>query len=150
MLGKMREQLGPEDRLLIGTDLVKDRDRLEAAYNDSAGVTAEFNRNVLNVINANLDGDLDPERFEHQAIYDERRQWIEMRLCANETHEAHIAAVDLDVAFEEGEHIRTEISCKFTEDRLEREYARAGLELLDVYTDSDRLFALSLAGPNGS
>lgn len=150
MLGKMREQLGPDDRLLIGTDLVKDRDRLEAAYNDSAGVTAEFNRNVLNVINANLDADLDPDRFEHRAIYDERREWIEMRLCATDVHEARIGALDLDVAFEEGEHIRTEISCKFTEDRLEREYERAGLELLDVYTDSERLFALSLAGPNGA
>jgi L-histidine Nalpha-methyltransferase len=150
MLAKMREQLGPEDRLLIGTDLVKDRERLEAAYNDTAGVTAEFNRNVLNVINANLDADLDPERFEHRALYDERRQWIEMHLCARGAHEARIDALDMEVTFDEGEHIRTEISCKFTEGRLEREYARAGLDLLDVYTDSERLFALSLAGPNGA
>jgi L-histidine Nalpha-methyltransferase len=149
MLGKVRDQLGPEDRLLMGTDLVKDRERLEAAYNDSTGVTAEFNRNVLNVINANLDADLDPERFEHRAIYDEARQWIEMRLYARESHDARIEALDLDVPFDEGEHIQTEISCKFTEERLEREYARAGLDLLDVYTDSERLFALSLAGPNG-
>jgi L-histidine N-alpha-methyltransferase len=148
MLGKLSDQLGPEDRLLIGTDLVKDRDRLEAAYNDSAGVTAEFNRNVLNVINANLDADLDPERFEHQAIYDDRRQWIEMRLCASDAHEARIEALDLEVTFEEGEYIRTEISCKFTEKRLEHEFARTGLDLLDVYTDADGLFALSLAGPS--
>jgi L-histidine Nalpha-methyltransferase len=146
MLGKLSDRLGPDDRLLIGTDLVKDRDRLEAAYNDSEGVTAEFNRNVLNVINNNLDANLDPERFDHRAIYDERRQWIEMRLCAREAHEARIERLDLDVEFEAGEHIRTEISCKFTEDRLEREYARAGLDLLDVYTDADGLFALSLAG----
>jgi L-histidine N-alpha-methyltransferase len=150
MLGKMRDQLGPDDRLLIGTDLVKDRERLEAAYNDSAGVTAEFNRNVLNVINANLDADLDPERFEHRAIYDEARQWIEMRLYARDSHDARIEALDLEVPFDEGEHIQTEISCKFTEERLEHEYARAGLDLLDVYTDSERLFALSLAGPNAS
>jgi L-histidine Nalpha-methyltransferase len=148
MLRKVRDQLGREDRLLIGTDLVKDRDRLEAAYNDSAGVTAEFNRNVLNVINSNLDGDLDPDRFEHRAIYDERREWIEMRLCASQRHVAHIDAIDLEVAFQAGEHIRTEISCKFTQERLEREYEEAGLELLDVYTDRDGLFALSLAGPD--
>lgn len=150
MLSKVREQLGPDDRLLIGTDLVKDRERLEAAYNDSAGVTADFNRNVLNVINSNLRGNLDPERFEHQAIYDDRRQWVEMRLCAYEAHAARVDAIDLDVSFDQGEHIRTEISCKFTEDRLAHEYSRAGLEMLDVYTDSEGLFALSLAGPNGA
>jgi L-histidine Nalpha-methyltransferase len=148
MLRKMRDQLSPEDRLLVGTDLVKDRERLEAAYNDSAGVTAEFNRNVLNVINANLDGDLDPERFEHRAVYDERNEWIEMRLSACEPHTAHIGAIDLAVAFEAGEHIRTEISCKFTRERIEREYGQAGLQLLDVYTDREGLFALSLAGPD--
>ena len=148
LLSKVREQLRPDDRLLLGTDLVKDRERLEAAYNDSAGVTAEFNRNVLNVINANLGANLDPERFDHSAVYDDRRQWIEMRLHAKDTHEAWIEALELDVPFDEGEHILTEISCKFTEERLEREYARAGLELLDVYTDQEQLFALSLAGPN--
>jgi L-histidine N-alpha-methyltransferase len=147
MLREVREQLGRDDRVLVGTDLVKDRERLEAAYNDAAGVTAEFNRNVLNVIKANLDGDLDPERFEHRAIYDERRRWIEMRLCARQQHAARIGALDLEVAFQAGEHIRTEISCKFTEESLESEYADAGLELLDVFTDPERLFALSLAGP---
>jgi L-histidine Nalpha-methyltransferase len=147
LLSKVREHLGPDDRLLLGTDLVKDRERLEAAYNDSAGVTAEFNRNILNVINANLGGNLDPERFDHRAIYDEKRQWIEMHLCANDDHEVSIDAIDLDVPFDEGEHILTEISCKFTEERLEREYARAGLDLIDVYTDAEQLFALSLAGP---
>jgi L-histidine Nalpha-methyltransferase len=149
MLSKMREQLGADDRVLLGTDLVKDRDRLEAAYNDSAGVTAEFNRNVLNVINANLRANLDPELFDHRAIYDENRQWIEMHLCAKDDHEVSIDALDLDVPFDEGEHILTEISCKFTEERLEREYARAGLDLIDVYTDAEQLFALSLAGPAG-
>jgi L-histidine N-alpha-methyltransferase len=149
MLRDLRGQLRSDDRLLVGTDLVKDRDVLEAAYNDSAGVTAEFNRNVLNVINTNLDADLDPERFDHVALYDERRRWIEMRLRAQEAHTARIEGLGLDVAFDRGEHIRTEISCKFTPEALEREYARAGLELLDVYTDPDQLFALSLAGPDG-
>jgi L-histidine N-alpha-methyltransferase len=147
MLRKLRAQLGPDDRLLVGTDLVKDRERLEAAYNDSAGVTAEFNRNILEVVNSNLDGDLDPQRFDHRALYDADREWIEMRLCAREPHSARIGAIDLDVPFEASEHIRTEISCKFTEQRLEREYRHAGLELLDLYTDREGLFALSLAGP---
>jgi L-histidine N-alpha-methyltransferase len=147
MLRRVRAQLGPEDRLLVGTDLVKDRSRLEAAYNDSGGVTAEFNRNVLNVINANLDGDLEPERFEHVALYDEQRQWIEMRLRAREPHTARIEGLDMEVPFEEGEHIRTEISCKFTPAGLRDEYERAGLEMHGWYTDPEELFALSLTGP---
>jgi L-histidine N-alpha-methyltransferase len=147
MLRALRSQLGPGDRLLIGTDLVKDRSRLEAAYNDSAGVTAEFNRNVLRVVNANLGGTLDPEQFEHVAIYDERLERIEMRLRARETHGARIDALDMDVDFKQDEDIRTEISCKFTRARLEREYATAGLVLAGWYTDPDSLFALSLTEP---
>jgi L-histidine N-alpha-methyltransferase len=147
MLRKLRAHLGRDDRLLVGTDLVKDRERIEAAYNDSAGVTAEFNRNILEVVNSNLDGDLDRELFDHRALYDADQEWVEMRLCAREPHTARIGAIDLDVSFEVGEHIRTEISCKFTEERLEREYHEAGLELLDLYTDREGLFALSLAGP---
>jgi L-histidine N-alpha-methyltransferase len=149
MLRQLRAGLAPGDRLLVGTDLVKDRERLEAAYNDAAGVTAEFNRNVLRVINSNLDGDLDPDRFDHVALYDDEHQRIEMRLCARQAHSARIEDIDLDVDFEAGEYIRTELSCKFTAEGLEREYSRAGLELLDVYMDAERLFALSLTGPNG-
>lgn len=148
MLRKLRAQLGPDDRLLVGTDLVKDRERLEAAYNDSAGVTAEFNRNILEVVNSNLDGDLDGERFDHAALYDTEQEWVEMRLLAREPHTARIEAIDLDVAFAAGDHIRTEISCKFTPERLEREYHEAGLELVDLYTDREGLFALSLSGPD--
>jgi L-histidine Nalpha-methyltransferase len=142
-----RMMLGPDDRLLIGTDLVKDRQRLEAAYNDSAGVTAEFNRNVLRVVNANLDGDLDPDGFDHVAFYDERRRRIEMRLRAREAHSSRIDALAMDVEFERGEEIRTEISCKFTRAALEREYASASLDMLGWYTDDENLFALSLTGP---
>jgi L-histidine N-alpha-methyltransferase len=149
MLRALRDCLGPDDRLLVGTDLVKDRSRLEAAYNDPAGVTAEFNRNVLRVINANLGGDLDPDRFDHVALYDDARQRIEMRLRAREPHSARIAALDMDVPFERGEDIRTEISCKFTRERLVAEYEAAGLALLGWHTDSEDLFALSLAGPDG-
>jgi L-histidine N-alpha-methyltransferase len=148
MLRRLREQLGPEDRLLIGTDLVKDRRRLEVAYNDSAGVTAEFNRNILHVINANLDGELDPQRFDHIAFYNERAQWMEMRLRARDGHTARIAGLGMDVEFAAGEEIRTEISCKFTQSGLAREYAAAGLDLLSWHTDDESLFALSLTGPN--
>jgi len=150
MLRTLAAGLGPEDRLLVGTDLVKDRARLEAAYNDSAGVTAEFNRNVLHVLNANLGGDLTPDRFEHVAFYDDDGRWIEMRLRALEDQSARIEALDMDVSFERGEEIRTEISCKFTRRALEREYSDAGLRMVAWHTDADDLFALSLAAPDGA
>src|SRR4051794_12522337 len=150
MLSTLKAGMGPDDRLLIGTDLVKDRGRLEAAYNDSAGVTAEFNRNVLHVLNQNLEADLDPERFEHIALYDEGGRWIEMRLRARMDHSARIEALDMDVRFERGEHIRTEISCKFTRAALAAEYEAAGLRMAGWHTDPDGLFALSLAAPDGA
>jgi L-histidine N-alpha-methyltransferase len=150
LLKALRAQLGPDDRLLIGTDLVKDRERLEAAYNDSAGVTAEFNRNMLRVINAHLDGDLDPEAFDHVAFYNEHARRIEMWLRAREDMSARIDALGMEVDFEAGEEMRTEISCKFTRDSLTREYTAAGLELIGWYTDDDGLFALSLTGPDGA
>ena len=150
LLKALRSQLGPGDRLLVGTDLVKDRARLEAAYNDSEGVTAEFNRNMLRVINANLDGDLDPDMFDHVAFYNEHARRIEMWLRARADMSARIDALGMDVDFEAGEEMRTEISCKFTRDSLAREYTAAGLELIAWYTDSDDLFALSLTGPAGA
>jgi L-histidine N-alpha-methyltransferase len=148
LLQALRAQLGPEDRLLIGTDLIKDRERLEAAYNDSAGVTAEFNRNMLRVINAHLDGDLDPDMFDHVAFYNEHARRIEMWLRARKDMRARIDALDMDVDFEAGEEMRTEISCKFTRESLAREYKAAGLELIAWYTDAEGLFALSLTGPD--
>ena len=149
LLKALRAQLGPGDRLLVGTDLVKDRERLEAAYNDSAGITAEFNRNMLRVINSHLDGDLDPEMFDHVAFYNEHARRIEMWLRAREDMSARIAALEMEVDFEAGEEMRTEISCKFTRDSLAREYRDAGLDLVAWYTDADQLFALSLTGPAG-
>jgi L-histidine N-alpha-methyltransferase len=141
--------LAPGDHLLLGTDLVKDPAVLEAAYNDSEGVTAEFNRNVLLVMNRDLDGDFDPARFEHVAFFDRRRQWIEMRLRATEAHEVTLRALDLTVSFEAREEIRTEISAKFTRARVSADLAAAGMALVNWFTDAEDRFALSLARPEG-
>lgn len=146
LLSQMASLLRPEtDFLLLGTDLVKDRDRLIAAYDDSQGVTAEFNRNVLRVINRELGADFEPEAFEHVALWNEDEEWIEMRLRATRPMTVGIESLDMDVDFAEGEEIRTEISAKFTPERLEDDLAAAGLEATRVFHDPDRLFALSLS-----
>ena len=139
--------LGPEDRLLLGTDLVKDPLVLEAAYDDSAGVTAEFNRNVLHVLNRELDADFPLDAFEHVAFFDRRNEWIEMRLRASRASSVRVGALDLDVELALGEEIRTEISAKFTHERLIGDYAAAGLTLAGWHTDPQERFALSLAAP---
>jgi L-histidine N-alpha-methyltransferase len=136
--------LGPDDHLLLGTDLVKDPLVIEAAYNDPGGITAEFNRNILHVINRELDADFQPELFDHVAFFDRDREWIEMRLRARSACEVRVAALDLDVRFEAGEELRTEISAKFTPERVEGDYAAAGLALAGWYPDRDGLFAVSL------
>jgi len=137
--------LGPADHLLMGTDLVKDPDVLEAAYDDAQGVTAEFNRNVLRVLNRELDADFDPDDFEHVALFDREHEWIEMRLRSRRDHTTLVRALDLPVHFEQGEELRTEISAKFTTERLEGDLAAAGLELVRWLTDPDELFALTLS-----
>jgi L-histidine Nalpha-methyltransferase len=147
LLREVAQLLGPRDHLLMGTDLVKDPAILEAAYDDSAGVTAEFNRNILRVVNRELDADFDPGRFDHVAFFDRRREWIEMRLRAREGCAVRVAALDLEVEFEVGEELRTEISAKFTPQRVEADYRAAGLELRAWYADPQHLFAVSLASP---
>jgi L-histidine N-alpha-methyltransferase len=137
--------LGPEDRLLLGTDLVKDPAVIEAAYDDSDGVTAEFNRNVLHVINRELDADFAPEAFDHVAFFDRRHEWVEMRLRSLRPCSVLIGTLGLRVEFAAGEELRTEISAKFTRSRLESDFESAGLELEQWYTDPQQLFALSLA-----
>jgi L-histidine N-alpha-methyltransferase len=146
-LARLRHLMDPADRLVIGTDLVKDRAVLEAAYNDSAGVTAEFNRNILRVLNEGLGADFDPEAFEHVAFFDEARSWIEMRLRAAGAQTVTIEGADLTVAFADGEEIRTEVSAKFTRAAVERELAAAGLRLEAFLTDDDSLFGVALARP---
>jgi L-histidine N-alpha-methyltransferase len=138
--------LRPQDRLLLGTDLVKDPALLEAAYNDSAGITAAFNRNMLAVVNRELAADFDLDAFEHVAFYDREQEWIEMRLRALRPQVVHVGGLSIDVHFANREELRTEISAKFTRERIEADFAAAGLELQAFLTDPDDLFALSLAG----
>ncbi|HEY2160769.1 MAG TPA: L-histidine N(alpha)-methyltransferase [Solirubrobacteraceae bacterium] len=145
LLREIARLLGPEDRLLLGTDLVKDPELIEAAYDDSSGVTAEFNRNVLHVINRELGADFSPDAFEHIAFFDRKHEWIEMRLRARAAQTVQIGDLGLSVEFDEGEELRTEISAKFTRQRLEADFRAAGLRLERWFTDADGLFALSLA-----
>ena len=145
-LAELATGMAPGDSLLLGTDLVKDVDRLEAAYDDSAGVTAEFNRNVLRVINDRLGADFEPDRFQHVAFFDLDNEWIEMRLRARKTHRVRVPGCgDLVVAFEGGEEMRTEISAKFRRAGVEAELAGAGFELREWWTDAAGDFALSLS-----
>jgi L-histidine N-alpha-methyltransferase len=139
--------LGDDGWLLLGTDLVKDPRILEAAYDDAAGVTAEFNLNVLRVMNRELGADFDLDGFDHVAFWDADREWIEMRLRSRRRQTVRFPELDLTVHFAPREELRTEISAKFTPTRLRGDYAAAGLELVDWFTDDDELFALSLARP---
>jgi L-histidine N-alpha-methyltransferase len=143
----LAKAMGPEDHLLLGTDLVKDPATIEAAYDDSEGVTAEFNRNVLHVVNRELDADFDVEAFEHVAFFDREREWIEMRLRASSRQRVHVGALAIDVDFAPREELRTEISAKFTRERLQGDLAAAGLELETVFEDPEALFAVSLSRP---
>ncbi len=133
------------DHLLLGTDLVKDPAVIEAAYDDAAGVTAQFNLNMLTVINRELGADFDLDAFEHVAFFDRQHEWIEMRLRATSPQTVVISDLDLVVHFAAREELRTEISAKFTRARVEADFAAAGLELVEHYVDEDGLFALNLA-----
>jgi L-histidine N-alpha-methyltransferase len=137
--------LGPDDFLLIGTDLVKDPAVLEAAYDDSAGVTAAFNRNVLTVVNRELDADFVPSSFDHVAFFDRQHEWIEMRLRAQRPQRVTVGRLGLRLTFAAGEELRTEISAKFTPERIRGDLAAAGMEPVRSLTDQDGLFALHLA-----
>jgi L-histidine Nalpha-methyltransferase len=144
LLRSIGSLLGPRDRILLGTDLVKDPSVIEAAYDDSRGITAEFNRNLLHVLNRELDADFVPEAFDHVAFFDRRHEWVDMRLRAQRPCSVLIAALGLRVEFAAGEELRTEISAKFTRPRVEADFEAAGLELEQWHTDRDDLFALSV------
>ena len=141
----LRDVLHPGEWLLLGTDLVKDTDTLVAAYDDSAGVTAEFNRNVLLVLNRELGADFDPEAFTHVALWDADREWIEMRLRAERDLVVRVPAIDLDVRFAAGEELHTEISAKFRRELVAAELTTAGFRPVHWWTDPVGRFALSLA-----
>ncbi|MEV4464855.1 L-histidine N(alpha)-methyltransferase [Micromonospora echinofusca] len=142
-LAAMRAALEPGDWLLIGTDLVKDPAVVVPAYDDAAGVTAEFNRNVLRVVNRELGADFDPDGFAHVALWDAEREWIEMRLRARRP--MRVRVLDLAVAFAEGEELRTEVSAKFRPEGVAAELGAARFAAHDFWTDPDGLFGVTLA-----
>jgi L-histidine Nalpha-methyltransferase len=135
----------PGDHFLLGTDLIKDPARLEAAYDDAEGVTAEFNKNVLEVLNRELGADFDLDAFDHVARYDAGQERMDIRLRSLADQRVRVSGIDLEFEFAAGEELRTEISTKFTRERLEEIYAHAGLELCGWFTDEAGDFALSLA-----
>jgi L-histidine N-alpha-methyltransferase len=146
-LAGLRTTMDGQDVLLLGADLVKDEARLVAAYDDEAGVTAEFNRNVLRVLNRELDADFVPSAFEHVALWNAEEEWIEMRLRSTREQTVRIGGLDLAVEFAAGEETLTEISAKFRRERLEAELGAAGLELFRFWTDEAGDYSLSLARP---
>ncbi|WP_327399525.1 L-histidine N(alpha)-methyltransferase [Streptomyces sp. NBC_01288] len=141
----LRSLLSPGDALLLGTDLVKDEQVLVRAYDDAAGVTAAFNKNVLTVVDRELGADFDADAFDHVALWDTDNEWIEMRLRSRTDQTVKIPALDLAVDFTAGEELRTEISAKFRKEGVRSELATTGLELAHWWTDREGRFALSLS-----
>jgi L-histidine N-alpha-methyltransferase len=148
-LATLAHTMAPEDALLLGTDLVKDRARLLAAYDDAQGITAAFDRNVLAVINAEFDGNFDLDNFVHRAVFDEEHSWIEMRLRAQRPQRVVLAGLGLTLDFAEGEEIRTEISTKFRPADLDAELVTAGFATEAVFLDPRGDFRVTLARRKG-
>jgi L-histidine N-alpha-methyltransferase len=148
-LAELRRGLVQGDSLLLGTGLVIDPDVLVPAYDDAAGVTAEFNLNVLSVLRRELGATVDPAEFQHVAVWDPEKEWIEMRLRARSAQRVEIPALDLTVDFAAGEEMRTEISAKFHREGAAEELAAAGFRLDAWWTDSADRFALALATVTG-
>jgi L-histidine N-alpha-methyltransferase len=144
-LAALRDNLDAGEWLLLGTDLVKDPATLVNAYDDAAGVTAEFNRNVLHVLNRELNANFDVDAFDHVAVWDPKEEWIEMRLRATRAMRVDLPAVGLTVELAEGEEIRTEVSSKFREERVTTELAEAGFAVTNWWTDTEARFGVSLA-----
>ena len=137
-----------DDRLLLGTDLVKNRARLVNAYDDDAGVTAEFNRNVLHVLNRELGANFEPDRFEHVARWNEPDQRIEMWLRSSGDQQIHVSDLDLDLAFRAGEEMLTEISTKFSPDALGAELSECGFVVESMWPSAGDEFLMTLARPS--
>jgi L-histidine N-alpha-methyltransferase len=145
LLTTLARTLSPGESFLVGTDLVKDRGRLVAAYDDAAGVTAEFNLNVLRVLNQSLGADFDITGFEHVARFNEDEEWIEMWLRSRRHQRVHVRTLGLGIVFEEGEGMLTEVSAKFRPGTVRAELAGAGLSPVATWTDPGGDFALTLA-----
>lgn len=143
----VRRRMGPSDAFLVGFDLVKDRDRLVAAYDDAAGVTAAFDLNVLRVIDRELDADFDPDAFEHRAVWNEEAARIEMHLVSVRPQTVRVGALDLELEFDEGETIRTELSHKYTRRSASALLEEGGFEAARWETDPEELFAVALGRP---
>jgi L-histidine Nalpha-methyltransferase len=145
LLSELSASMQPGDSLLLGTDLVKSSERLVAAYDDASGVTAEFNKNVLNVLNRELEATFDPGEFEHVAVFDEDNAWVEMRLRSLKEQDVDVPGLGLTLHFERGEDLRTEISAKFRHEVVRAELATADLELSNWWTDPAGDYAVSSA-----
>ena len=145
LLTRITAGMVPGDRLLLGTDLVKDPDRIELAYNDPAGVTEAFNKNILTVINRELDADFDLSRFDHVARWDAHEEWIDLGLRSLTDQRVRVEALDLDVGFDAGEVMRTEVSAKFRIGPFSAELAEVGLDTERWFTDHNRDFGVSLS-----
>ncbi len=144
-LAQLAQSLSPGDSLLLGTDLRKDPARLHAAYNDSQGVTAAFNLNLLEVLNKRLGGEFDPALFTHEAHFVEEMGWVEMLLRSKRQQLVHVSALQIDVPFAEHEVMRTEVSTKFRPEEVEAELTEAGFQLAQWWTDDRGDYAVSLA-----
>lgn len=143
----LRAELRPGDALLLGADLVKDPGVLVPAYDDAQGVTAEFNKNVLRVLNRELGAGFDPDAFQHVSLWNEEEERVEMRLRSRRAQAVEVPALELTAEFEAGEEILTEIAVKFRRVPLTAELARGGFALSHWWTDEQGLFALLLAEP---
>jgi L-histidine N-alpha-methyltransferase len=144
-LRRIVEGMRPGDRFLLGTDLVKEQSRLELAYDDPAGITAEFNKNILQVVNRELDADFDLDRFDHVATWDDHEEWMDLGLRSRVDHDVRVEALDLDVHFAAGEYMRTEVSAKFRIENFTAELASVGLHVEHWFTDRAADFAVSLS-----
>jgi L-histidine N-alpha-methyltransferase len=149
LLAQVRRLLGPDGRFLLGVDLVKDRRVLEAAYDDAAGVTREFNRNLLRVVNRAVDGDFVPEAWRHHSFYNTEASRIEMHLLAAVPQRVHLRALDLVLDFAAGDGIWTESSYKFTRPSVVAMLREVGLAVEEWHTDREARFGLVLARPAG-
>jgi L-histidine N-alpha-methyltransferase len=149
-LAALAKSLARDDAVLLGIDLVKDVATLEAAYNDSRGVTEAFVRNALTAVNRELGATFDQRRFQYVARWDPEHEWMDIGLRAQESHAVAIRRLELDLAFEEYEPLRVEISSKFRRDRFEVEARRAGLQVESWWTDAAGDFAVALVVPEAS